>query len=669
MSFKSYRSSRSKFRRTNRNDVSAQAEPCELRALLSASAITVGIAEAAPCDAVEAEAVASTDDVEKKLMFKSYALVNIDAESPVDGKLMDFVGDESWNSLLACDGFMALEGDVVEGDGAEGDASDGDVVPIRYLMRSFGTIEETGIADDSVPMETFSVGEDQIYDESFVVQDFVADENSPSEEWDPTWAYQSFVPTDGVVTDGEPTDKVEEEIDDTELDVDDSEVKVNIYHSLNPGTTDDGVFLEEPVAIEDAPPVDGWDQSWLYRSFAGSPEGVIDDAVKTDDIEMEDGVTVDEMVVDESVTPEDAPPVDGWDQSWLYRTLETPDAKSLDSDGDGLPDDFVMYPYDPIPMDQLGEDGLGCGVSPDGFVPGDVPSNDADGDGLPDEFVMDAVDSDGSFDPRILMSFGGGVDGPEGSGIDDAEGETKEVTDSTELGIEEELYLYPVDEVIELGEVELLVSDSDDSSELQIRYLSAAGGPEVQRTLSSSSGPALESSAGASLIEATTNDTTTSVVAPTPQTSIPTNFVPVRETSSNSLFSAARDKSNVGVALTSPSGGGTVGSPLGTKSSSTAKRAKSQLQSNSNNSDETSGLENLSPLIGDEADSPEVNSAPSPQDLQVDEQITAEPAVSRNENVDSNSRVVAQSSQSAYINRPGMIDEVMSQYAENSFSA
>jgi hypothetical protein len=437
MSFKSYRNSRSKFRRINRNDVSVQAEPCELLALLSASAITVGMAEVAPCDATE-------------------------------------------------------------------------------------NVDEAEFPDDSVPVgKKSSFDELEFPGEDCVVQGLSAFETPPSEYWDPSWAYQSFIPFDGVMMDDEPTDEIAKNIDESAVVVDDTEIQVHIYHSLNPDAPDDGVVLKESIASEDTPPVDGWDPSWLYRTVGA---------------------------------PVDRP-------------------TGLESH----PDEFVMNADDPLPLDQLGEDGLGCGVAPEGFVEGDVP-----------------VDS---------------------------------------------------------GNVAFSVP--------QIRFLSAAGGSEVQRSLASSNAPAVE----LPIVAATS---TSGAIQAAPQSSIATSVVPVQQVSSSSLFNSSRDKAAIEVALTSPLGSESIGDSIGTKSSSTPKRSKTQLQSTARNSDETSGLESLSPLIGDGAESPETDLAPRRQDVQTDEQVTAEQNVTnRNENVDSRSSVVVQSSRPA----AAMIDEVMSQYAEISYNA
>ncbi len=544
MSFKSYRSSQSKFRRSNRRNVSAQAEPCELRALLSASAITVGLAEAAPCDTTEVEAGIVSDDAA--------------SSDVVDGKTTDVV-DQNWDCLLACDGFMAPELDEAAIDTAEGE-----IPPMRFVTFNAAFIDDAGIADDSVPVEKTGLDELEYTDENFVVQDFAGEENAPSEEFDPSWTYRSFVAFGGGATEGELTDEVKENADD-------SEGKVNIYHSLNPDATDDGVVLEELVAIEDTPPVDGWDPSWLYRSFTGSPDGALDDAVKIDDIVLEDGVPVDE------------------------------------------------------------------------------PESDNSNDGI---------------DPVIFMTFGGVVEDSDipvdDSGSGNSDQVTKDVTDSLDTGLDDGSL--PVDDEISLDDPSVLAAED---SAPQIRYFSR-GGPEVQRTLVSSNGPA----AALPAVAATPPVTSASLATNTSPSSLTTNNVPVRQTTSASLFNSSRDKAVSGVALTSQSDGGPIGSTIGTKSSSTPKRSKSQLQSISQNSDETSGLESLSPLIGDEADSSEVDAAPSQQDVQSEEQVTAEPSViSRDGSVESSSSVVVQNTRTSRTIRPGMIDEVMSQYAENSYNA
>ena len=530
--------------------MSAQAEPCELRALLFASGITVSMAEASPCDAAEVETSTALDE----------STADIGADAKVTA-----VGDVNGDCLLACDGFMAPEGEVPEDDVFEGDALEGELIPLRYFMRGFGARAESGIADDSTPVETFGP------EEEVFVQDFVTQEGSPSEEWDPSWAYASFAPFDGVDSD---ETLIEEVPTDGTENPDESEVR--IYHSLKPDATDETV--------------------------------------------------IDQNVVDEELVDlEDAPPVDGWDPSWLYRTLDSPVEEPVDS-GEGLPDDFVVEP----------------------------------------------VESDGTFDPRILMTIGGSVDGPEGSGIEFAEGESQEITDPVDPGIEQEVYLYPGEDVITLEDLESPVFDGDDSSVPQIRFLSAAGGSEVQRMLTSSSAPTLEfpAATAAAAPEASPINAASSATAPVSQPLIATNVVPARQTSSDSLFNSSRGKSAVGVAWTSPSGSGTLGSPSGTKSSPAPKRAKSQLQSIARNSEETTELKSLSPLIGGDAESPEVDAAPVEQNLPADEHVTPEPnAVGRREDVESGARVVVQTNRPSGSIRPGMIDEVMSQYAANSYNA
>jgi len=378
--------------------------------------------------------------------------------------------------------------------------------------------------DDSAPV----VDDTTIYDSSHVDDSSVnvsidglnVEDAPPVDGWDPSWEYTPF---DGEVTDSvlADDDAVNDggNVDDTGAVVDDAEVKINLYHRLKPDVTDDDVVVEEFITVAYEPVMDEWDPSWAYSSFAGSPDGALDDAVKIDDIALEDGV----------------------------------------------------------PFDEVESDNWNDGIKTD---------------------VLAAED----FEP-------------------------------------------------------------------QIRYFSL-GGPEVQRTMVSSNEPATALAAVAVTPAAATLPVTLAPLATNaPRTSIAINNVPVQQATSVSLFSSSRDKSAIPVALTSPSNSESIGSSLGTKSSSTPKRSKSQLQSISQNSDETSGLKSLSPLIGDDADSPEVDSAPSQQKMPSDNQVTAEPtAISRSESVESSSSAVVQNSRPSRTIRPGMIDEMMSQYAQNSYN-
>ncbi len=539
MSFKSYRSSQSKFRRINRLDVSAQTEPCELRALLSASAITVGMDEVSPSDCVEDKA--GSDEV----------------------FIQDFVKEEGSSS------------------------------------------EES---DPSLAYTSFMLFDNAVSDETLI-------EESPvgGEESDPSLAYISFMRYDDVVSD---ETLMEEFPADGSENPEESEVK--IYHSPKADVTEDGVVVEELFAVEDTPPADGWDPSWAYRSLAGSPDGAVDDAVKIDDAITEDGHPVDGefVIIDEAQGGV-------WEESWAWRTLDQPDG---------------------VPVDSVGEE-------------------------LPDDFVVEPVESDGTIDPRILMSFGGPANEPQGSEIDFPDGETKEVVVSEESILEEEANPTFMNEGIEFEAIESPVALNDDSLVVFIRSSASVGSPEVQRTASISDAPAVESFANAAAVVVpgavvVTPPGPVSTPSVTPATNIPTGQV-----ASNSLFNSSRDKSAVGVATPSSSGA-TVGSSLGTKSTGTPKRAKSQLQSTPLNANESSELESLSPLTEEDEESPEVAPAPAEQDVLSDEKGTAEPnTISHNSGAESSSSVVVQNTRQPRMIRPGMIDEVMSDYAQNSFNA
>ena len=552
MSFKSYRSSQSKFRRSNRRNVSAQAEPCELRALLSASAITMGLAQA------------PTDPLATSVLL----LNDTSAGDPVDGQ-----------TFAAC---LSVVDPVT---------SDLGVVPSGIMfMKLMQPGDSTNLEGSDPVVDSAKVDDSSVVDNSTVkvsIDDPNVDNAPPVDGWDPSWAYRSFIPFDGnVPADGvtgnidntgvvaDNTGNVDntgvvadntDNVDNTGVAADDAGVKVNIYYSLNPNGVDAGVPVDGTIASEDVPPVDGWDQSWLYRSFAGSSGGALDDAGNTGVLMLKDGVPVDEVKSD---------------------------------------------------------------------------------------------NSNNGVDPVVFMTFGGVVKDSEipvdDSGSSNSDQVPKDVTDSLDTGLDDGSL--PVDGKISVDDPSVLAAQD---AVPQIRYFSL-GGPEVQRTVVSSSEPAAATPPVAPAPSAT-------IASPS---SIATNNMPVRQTNSASLFNSSRDKAAIGVALTSPSSFESIGSSIGTKSSSTPKRSISQLQSISHNSAETSGLESLSPLIGDDADSPEVDSATSRQEMQTDDQVTTEPnVVSSNESVESISNVVVQSSRPSSIIRPRMIDEVMSQYAENSYNA
>ena len=238
---------------------------------------------------------------------------------------------------------------------------------------------------------------------------------------------------------------------------------------------------------------------------------------------------------------EDAPPTEGWDPSWVYRTL-TP--------GEGSEEIIVDQGTD-------WEDGLGCGVAPDGFVPGDVPSNDFDGDGLPDDFVMYPFDplplKDGLGEPVDVIYFGG-------INLEPEDGEVAVNVDEPASYPNDEVYYTfdpetlddasgePVD-VVEDGElVPIRTFESSDFDPSVIFYTAAPGGVEVQRT--NDAGNVEEELAVAATVA-----------------------IPARPSASNSLFNANSGRSSVGI----PAGTQPV-SALGSNSSPTNEMLQSGEQ-------------------------------------------------------------------------------------------
>ena len=345
-----------------------------------------------------------------------------------------------------------------------------------------------------------------------------------------------------------------------------------------------------------------------------------------------------ELSVGEEVNFEDAPPIEGWDPSWLYRTLT-----SVEGDGSQeiIVDEGTGW-----------EDGLGCGVAPDGFVPGDLAPNDFDGDGVPDEFEMYAFDPlpvDEYQDVPVDVIYFGGlyfepVDGEVAVEVDkpaaDPGDEVEYLFDQVEL---EDVSGEPVD-VVEDGElVPIRTIESSDFDPAVIFYSAAAGGGELQRT--NDDGGVHEESATASTIA-----------------------IPVRPNTSNSLFNAESGRSLVGlpIGLQTPS---TLGSNSGPAKRNTTQRRLSTQVAATRPSVASEGLDSLTPLLGGETGPGENDSSKSSVGPQEFETESVEETVSDGGNAFSGaSGFAVLQNFSARNARTAMIDRVMAQYAENSFN-
>ena len=539
-------------RKIRRKSVSARTEACELRSLLSASVITVVAVDNSdlPMDGGE-DASAKVDASEIGSLLGA----------PIDPDFMETKPGEP-----------GCEDGVFYTDGDSGIPVEDSSEFIRFNM--LFTTDDPG-AIDGTEGEKLQVGEEVSFEDA-----------PPTEEWDPSWAYRSFVTVAGDESDGS-----------VEV-VDEADVSPNIYFSLNP-----------------------------Y-------DAVIEGEVLSGD-ESADG---EKVANDESVTLEDTPPIEGWDPSWLYRTLT-----SVAGDGS-----------EEIIVDQgTGwEDGLGCGVAPDGLVPGDLTPIDSDGDGVPDDFVMYAFDplpfEEISGEPVDVIYFGGlnlePVDGEVAVEVDKPASDPNEEVDHVfDLLPLDDVSGEPVDmlEDGELAPIRTLESSDFDSA---VIFYSAAGGVELQRT--NDNGSVQEETAVVSTVA-----------------------IPVNPSASNSLFHADRGRASVGipVGVQTTSGLGSTSSPA--KRSTTQRRSSTQVAA-TRPSAASEGLNSLTPLLGGEAgqsenDSPE--NVVGPQDI---ESGSVEETVSDSGHASSvASGFAANQSYPAGNARTSMIDRVMAQYAENSFNS
>ena len=225
--------------------------------------------EVAVCDIVADEEVVSEDGellideeiVDPSLMF--YSLMTCEGGDP---------------EVAVCDGLLIEEEPVFKGDGEEEVVIDGEE-PVEvtiedfdpsWVKRSFGVpsgevVDDLaftcGVVDEEVVL-------DDVVDEEFAVDEEFVDVTT-LEDYDPSWAYRSFIM--GVPDDG--TEVIE--------DVVDGEEKPEI--------------LEEEYF--DITTMEGYDPSWAYRGTVVDGEKILD--------EEEVVVDEEEIVIDEEVVVEE----------------------------------------------------------------------------------------------------------------------------------------------------------------------------------------------------------------------------------------------------------------------------------------------------------------------------------------------------------------------------
>ncbi len=581
MRFSSSSIKRRTSRKIGRKSVSAQAETCELRTLLSATVISVGAIDGSGLSMEGGE----------------------DASAKVDatetGSLLGAPIDPDFTEIMP--GEPGVDDAIFYCGIADGDQEISVEDPLAFIrFNTLFTSDDPG-ADDGTD------GEKPVVDEEVFFEDA-----PPTEDWDLSWAYRSFVTVAG------------EEGDDSVKVADDEDGSPDIYFSLNP---EDAVVGDDVVV--DGDPVDG-----------------------------------EEVTIDDSVIYENLPPVEGWDPSWVYRTL-TP------GEGDGSEEIIVDEGTGP-------EDGLGCGVSPDGFVPGDLAPNDFDGEVVPEPLEDDPgkpvdviIMNCGVFepgdeiiymlDPMELGDISGGpvkvVSGDDG-GLEPVDGEVAvEVEEPASDPNENEEVHYaldplplddasgePVDVVADGELIPIHTLESSDFDSSVIFYTAAPGGVEVQRTNDAGNVP--EESAALSTVA-----------------------IPVRLSASNSLFNANSDRSSVGIpaGVQSNLTPSSISSP--TKRNATQRRSITQVAA-ARQSAASEGLNSLSPLLGGDAAPTENDSPENSVDPQAVESGSVEETVSDNGHASSGaSGFAANQNVQPRSGRTAMIDQVMAQYAENSFNS
>ena len=287
---------------------SGAAEVCETRALLSADGVCLPAVDAdavviEDIEATESEEVIDVDaTVEDGEFIPELAICTMmpliegdvvedlsvgDENEVVDPNLMfysfmPFEGGEP--EVAVCDGLVIEEEPVFKGEGEEEVVIDGEE-PVEvtfedfdpsWIKRSFGAPSEEvvddlaftcGIVDDEVVLD--DVAEEVVVDEEFV-------DVTTLEDYDPSWAYRTFVT-------GGPDENTEVVEGEETLEVVEEEVVEEEYFDI---TT-----------------MEGYDPSWAYRGTIVDGEKVLDE----EEVVVEEGEVVvdDEVVVDEGEITEE----------------------------------------------------------------------------------------------------------------------------------------------------------------------------------------------------------------------------------------------------------------------------------------------------------------------------------------------------------------------------
>ena len=431
----------------------------------------------------------------------------------------------------------------------------------------------------------------------------------------------------------------------------DESVKFVLDDSVSPGT-DEGP-VDRPVDGSVDGPVDGsvdgpvnsddmwlqpvgWDPSWIYQTLNiesepmsdaasgeaaaaadGYPEGYTGPRYWQDyssDGQFE-GSNGEKLPTGEDVCLDDTAPVDAWDPSWAYRTFVT----------------------------------LAGGALEDSVTWGDQPS-DGEKVTVDESNVFDDTPPvegwDPSWDyPTLEVSLGDeevpNLDASDTQPLEEVGSELLVVVKDGEP-IEGEPSVVDPTESVPVSATEW--SDADPF----VFYSSAVAGGngvELQRGHDSSNVPE-------------------GAVAPS------TIVIPVRQSSPSQLFNSNRDRLLVGIPAAVQSNSALVENALPAKRNDSPRRLSTQVTTATQSAAVSEGLNNLKPLLGDDAEPNDNKSNERTVDPRSEESDSIEETVNAHADLLTvASGFAANRTVSSQSGRGAMIDRVMAQYAENSFSS
>ena len=526
--------------------MSVQAEACELRTLLSASATSVGVVDSLelPIDGGDGEVITVMDCAPPwgEIFIQPSFCAVIDG-----GNAWEYMHLGAIDYTLPIDYTPPIDPtevenlvvdvtEVITGEAGSDESVDGEDIGLPQTG-GVDPVDETVIYQNLPPVEGWDPSEVE-------VEEPASDPNENEEIHD---AFDPLLLDDTV---GEPVgvvDSLELPIDiDYTPPIDPTEVvnlEVDVTEVITGEAGSDETVDGEDIGLPQKPvdPDPGWLRwKYQYRSFvtaagqetAGEFEVVDDadvspnmyfslnpyDAVIEGDVVVDgDPVDGEEVTVDETVIYQNMPPVEGWDPSPASDTNE-----------------FVYYAFDPQPLD--------------------------DAAGKPVDVVQDGE-------------------------LFDGDSSMEELSDLVPIRTQEQ-------------------SDFDPSI---IFFSAAASGVEVQRSNDSSNIP-------------------TAVTAPS------TLAIPFKQTSATSLFSSNRDRSAVGISAVVEPNSALTDNAIPAKRNATQRRSSMQVSTATQSAVVSEGLNSLTPLLGEDAEPSRDDAAKSTVD-------------------------------------PQAIDDVMAQYAENSFNS